>query len=35
MPWVLSLPKWLRWYLHRDAALSTRVLRIFLEEIER
>jgi hypothetical protein len=33
--WVLSLPKRLRWYLHRDPALSTRVLRIFLEEIER
>jgi hypothetical protein len=33
--WVLSLPKRLRWYLHHDAALSTPVLRIFLEEIER
>jgi len=33
--WVLSLPKRLRGYLHRDPALSTRVLRIFLEEIER
>ena len=33
--WVLSLPKRLRWYLYRNPALSTLVLEIFLEEIER
>jgi len=33
--WVLSLPKRLRGFLHRDPALAGRVLRIFLEEVER
>ena len=33
--WVLSLPKRLRGFLHRDPALAGRVLRIFLEEAER
>ena len=33
--WVLSLPKRLRWYLYRDPALSTLVLKIFLDEVER
>jgi len=33
--WVLSLPKRLRGFLHRDPALAGKVLRIFLEEVER
>jgi hypothetical protein len=33
--WVLSLPKRLRGFLHRDAALAGKVLRILLEEVER
>ncbi|MEJ2387699.1 MAG: transposase [Chromatiaceae bacterium] len=33
--WVLSLPKRLRGFLHRDPTLAGRVLRIFLEEVER
>ncbi len=33
--WVLSLPKRLRGFLHRDPALAGRVLRILLEEAER
>ena len=33
--WVLSLPKRLRDFLHRDTALAGKVLRIFLEEVER
>ncbi len=33
--WVLSLPKRLRWYLYRDPVLSTLVLKIFLDEVER
>jgi hypothetical protein len=33
--WVLSLPKRLRGFLHRNPALAGRVLRIFLEEVER
>ena len=33
--WGLSLPKRLRGFLHRDPALAGRVLRIFLEEVER
>jgi hypothetical protein len=33
--WVLSLPKRLRWYLHRDPALTTAVLRLFLRAVER
>jgi hypothetical protein len=33
--WVLSLPKRLRWHLHRDPALTTAVLRLFLRAVER
>ncbi len=33
--WVLSLPKRLRGFPHRDPALAGRVLRILLEEAER
>jgi hypothetical protein len=33
--WVLSLPKRLRGFLHRDPPLAGKVLRIFLEEVER
>ena len=33
--WVLSLPKRLRGFLQRDAALAGTVLRLFLEEVER
>jgi hypothetical protein len=33
--WVLSLPKRLRWHLHRDPALTTAVLRLFLRAAER
>jgi len=33
--WVLSLPKRLRWHLHRDPALTTSVLRLFLRAVER
>ena len=33
--WVLSLPKRLRGFLQRDPKLAGRVLRIFLEEVER
>ena len=32
--WVLSLPKRLRYFLHRDARLVNPVLRIFLAEVE-
>ena len=32
--WVLSLPKRLRGFLHRDPVLAGRVLRILLEEVE-
>ena len=33
--WVLSLPKRLRGFLQRDAAVAGKVLRILLEEVER
>ena len=33
--WVLSVPKWLRYHLTKDAALASRVLRIFIDEIEK
>jgi hypothetical protein len=33
--WVPSLPKRLRWHLHRDPALTTGVLRLFLRAVER
>ena len=33
--WVLSLPKRLRGFLQRDAALAGKVLRLLLEEVER
>jgi hypothetical protein len=32
--WVLSLPKRLRWHLHRDPALRIAVLRLFLRAVE-
>lgn len=32
--WVLSLPKRLRFFLHRDAELTGRVLRVFLRAVE-
>jgi len=32
--WVLSLPKRLRYFLHRQAHLVNPVLRIFLAEVE-
>ena len=33
--WVLSVPKRLRYFLHRDHDLEKRVLQIFLRVIER
>ncbi len=33
--WVLAVPKRLRYFLQRDAALQGTVLRIFLSEVER
>ncbi len=33
--WVLSVPKWLRYHLTKDAALASQVLRIFIDEIEK
>jgi len=33
--WVLSVPKWLRYHLTKDAPLASQVLRIFIDEIEK
>ena len=33
--WVLSVPKWIRYYLARDASLASQVLRIFIDEIKK
>jgi hypothetical protein len=33
--WVLSVPKWLRYYLVKEAALASQVLRMFMSEIEK
>ncbi|MDQ2994766.1 MAG: transposase, partial [Pseudomonadota bacterium] len=33
--WVLSLPKWIRYYLARDPSLASQVLRIFIDEIRK
>lgn len=33
--WVLSVPKRVRWFLQHDRAVASRVLRIFLGEVER
>ena len=33
--WILSLPKRLRWHLHRDPALTTAVPRMFFRAVER
>ena len=33
--WVLSVPKWRRYHLTKDAALASQVLRIFIDEIEK
>ncbi len=33
--WVLSVPKWLRYYLGKEAVLASQVLKIFLSEIEK
>jgi hypothetical protein len=32
--WVLSLPRRLRFFVHRDAELAGRVLRVFLRGVE-
>ena len=32
---VLSLPKWLRYYVAKDSGLSSRVLKIFIQSIEK
>ncbi|MDQ2995396.1 MAG: transposase zinc-binding domain-containing protein, partial [Pseudomonadota bacterium] len=32
--WVLSVPKWIRYFLVRNASLASQVLRIFIEEIQ-
>jgi len=33
--WVLSVPKWIRYYLARDSSLASKVLRIFIDEIQK
>ena len=33
--WVLSVPKWIRYYLARDSGLASQVLRIFIAEIQK
>ena len=32
--WVLAVPKWLRYFLHRDAGLQGAALRLFLRVVE-
>ncbi len=32
--WVISFPKRLRYFLHRDMALTGRVLRVWLRVVE-
>lgn len=33
--WVLSVPKWIRYFLARDSGLASQVLRIFIYEIQK
>ncbi len=33
--WVLTVPKWLRYHLTKEALLASQVLRIFINEIEK
>ncbi len=33
--WVLTLPKRLRWHIHRDAKLCSKVLKIFMDEVQK
>jgi len=33
--WVLSVPKWIRYYLARDSSQAGKVLRIFIDEIKK
>ena len=33
--WVLTLPKRLRWHIHRDDKLCSNVLKIFMDEVQK